>query len=156
MPITYDDIKHKAQPPLDCSEIEDLRGRRFHNRLILNYENTDFSGCVLFHCFSSGMRNALELNPAHSEEDVTVIGADLQRADLYGANLEGADCNYAGLEEANLSDVNLSEANLSNAYLMRVNLEGADLSLAKYNSKTNFEDATITQKQLDSMVFGLG
>ena len=50
MTITYDDIKHKLQPPVDCSGITDLRGRYFHNRLIVNDENTDFSGCVLYHC----------------------------------------------------------------------------------------------------------
>ena len=125
MTITYDDIKYKLQPPLDCSEIKDLRGQYFHNRLITNYDNTDFSGCVLFHCFPSGMTNAIELNPAQSEDDVT-----LKRANLSGANLSGAD----------LTRANLYGANISNADLEGADLTGANLQWAEYNSETNFED----------------
>jgi uncharacterized protein YjbI with pentapeptide repeats len=84
MTITYDDIKHKLQPPLDCSEIKDLRGQYFHNRLITNYENTDFTGCVLYHCYPSGFANALDVNPAQSEEDMTLKGANLQGASSRG------------------------------------------------------------------------
>ena len=48
MPITYNDIKYRLQSPLDCSEISDLRGQYFHNRLITNYEHTDL---VVVCCF---------------------------------------------------------------------------------------------------------
>ena len=137
MRITYDDIKHRLQPPLDCSEIKDLRGRYFNNRLITNYEHTDFTGCVLFHCFPNGIPNALEINPALSEEYVTLKGADLRGADLWGANLQGAN-----LFEANLQETTLEWANLEDAYL-----EGA-----KYDKDTRLPHI-ITQEQLDSMIF---
>ena len=66
MPITYNDIKHRLQPPLDCAEIKDLRGQYFYNRLIINYENADFTGCVLYHCYPSGLTGAIEVGPAQS------------------------------------------------------------------------------------------
>ena len=174
MSITYDDIKHKAQPPLDCSEIKDLHGQYFHNRIITNYEGADFTGCVLYHCFPSGMHNAIELKPAQSEDDLTLkegadlryaylLGADLRYANLKGAylpeaaledanlsgvNLQGANLPGANLQGANLSGANLSEANLEDAYL-----SGADLTEAEYNSETNFNDSDITQEQLNTMRF---
>ena len=173
MTITYDDIKYKLQPPLDCSEIKDLRGQYFHNRIITNYENTDFSGCVLYHCFPSGIPNAFELNPAQSEEDVTLKGADLSgvylrganlyEANLYEANLsganlaranlQGANLSGADLKEANLAMANLQEANLEGANLRRANLYGARLKGATYNEEYLFLSSNITEDQLDSMTF---
>ena len=117
MPITYDAIKHRLQPPLDCSEISDLRGEYFHNRLIINFENTDFSGCVLFYCYPSGIENAIDVNPAQSEKDVTLKGANLYRANLQGANLEGAYLEGATLYGADLEGAILEGANLKGAYL---------------------------------------
>ena len=148
MPITYDDIKHKLQPPLDCSEISDLRGLYYHNRLITNYDNTDFSGCVLFHCYPSGIENAIEVNPAQSEKDITLKGAYLE-----GANLEDANLEEANLQGANLKGADLEDAYLQGADLTGADLQGADLQGAKYNSKTKFKDADITQEQVDSMSF---
>ena len=99
MTITYDDIKHKLQPPLDCSGITDLRGRYFHNRLIVNYENTDFSGCVLYHCFPSGIGNAQEVHPAQSEKDVTLKGANLQGAEYNSeTSFEGSNITQEQLD----------------------------------------------------------
>ena len=137
MPITYDDIKHRLQPPLDCSELKDLRGRYFHNRLIINYENTDFTGCVLFHCFPSGIENALEINPAQSEKDVTLKDANLSRANLleanlYKANLEGANLEGADLSGADLEDANLGWANLQGADLENVNFRFCDIQHTKF------------------------
>lgn len=167
MVITYDDIKHKLQPPLDCSEIKDLRGRYFHNREIINYENTDFVGCVLYHCFPNGIKNAIEVNPATSIEDTTLQGANLEGADLRKANLQGAnllranlkranlkraDLERANLYKANLEGANLQGANLQGAYLQGANLKGANLENAKYNDTTIFPD-TITESQKSSMVF---
>ena len=110
MRITYDDIKHRLQPPLDCSELKDLRGEYVHNRLIINYENTDFSGCVLFRCFPNEIPNAIEVNPAQSESDLTLKGANLFDADLTDADLIGAILEGANLKGAYLYD--LYEANL--------------------------------------------
>ena len=138
MALTYADIAHKLQPPLDCSKEDDLRGRAFHNRLIVNFENTDFTGCVLYHCFPRGFAGAIEIHPAQSEEDVTLKEADLRGADLRRANLQGA---------------NLQGAHLQGADLRGANLGGADLKGAKYNSETKLDDSNITQEQLDSMTF---
>ena len=188
MRITYEDIKKTKY--VDCSEIKDLRGQYFHNRILTHYENTDFIGCVLLHCFPSEIPNAIELNPAQSEDDVRYLlvganlkganlkganlwqanleGANLYRANLEGANLEGADLRGANLQRANLYranlegailyKANLEGANLKGAYLKgadlyRAGLSGANLIEARYDSETDFEDATITQEQLDSMFF---
>ena len=172
MPITYDDIKHRLQPPLDCSEIKDLRGRYFHNRLITNYENTDFTGCVLFHCYPSGILNSLEINPAQSEEEVSLKGADLRGADLWGANLQGAKLGGANLEgadlqgaylfEANLQETTLEWANLEDAYLEGANLEGANLARANllgvnlaraYLKGANLMDANLEDANLEGAVY---
>ena len=167
-PLTYDAIKHRLQTPLDCSQISDLRGQYFHNRLIINYEDIDFSGCVLYHCYPSGLANAIEVNPAQSEEDVTLKGANLgyanlseanlqgaylKEARLYGAELIGADLRGTNLERANLKGADLYRADLGGANLQGADLEDATLYEAKYNSKTNFEDSNITDEQFDSMVF---
>ena len=158
MRITYDDIKHRLQPPLDCSELKDLRGEYVHNRLIINYENTDFTGCVLFHCFPNGIPNALEINPALSEEYVTLKGVDLRGANLKGAalteaNLKGTNLEGADLEGANLIEAYLIGADLEDADLTEADLTEADLSDAKYDEETGFEDSNITKEQLGSMVF---
>ena len=147
MAITYDEIKHRLQPPLDCAEIKDLRGQYFHNRLIVNYENTDFTGCVLYHCWPSGFRNALEYNPAQSKDDLTLKGANLQEAILYKANLQGANLQGANLQNADLYGANLQGANLEGADFSEATLEGA-----KYSSETILPD-DIAQDQLDSMIF---
>ena len=218
MPITYDALKKEKY--LDCSKITDLRGRYFHNRIITNYDNTDFSGCVLYHCFPRGIPNAIEINPVKSEEDVPFLlqgsnlrGANLAKAKLKGANfsrammgpteddheesyivllneadlrkvdfsnanlneaeLEGANLKFANLSgasamltnfnHANLAGANLQRANLYAANLENANLKGADLRFsiiqsanmngALYDTKTRFENALITEEQLDSMVF---
>jgi uncharacterized protein YjbI with pentapeptide repeats/GNAT superfamily N-acetyltransferase len=132
LPITYEDIEHKLQPPLDCAEEGDLRGRAFHNRLIVNYEGVDFSGCVLYHCFPSGFEGAIDVNPAKSEKDLTLEdvdfrGAKLRDAALQGVNLEGADLKDASFYGANLKGAKLESANLQNANLQSANLRGANL-----------------------------
>ena len=178
MALTYADIAHKLQPPLDCAKEGDLRGRAFYNRLIVNYENTDFTGCVLYHCFPRGFAGAIEIYPAQSEDDVTLKGADLQGAELQGADLQGAelrgadlqgaelqeadlqgadlqeaDLRWAYLDDANLQGAHLQGAHLQGADLRGANLGGADLKGAKYNSETKLDDSNITQEQLDSMTF---
>jgi uncharacterized protein YjbI with pentapeptide repeats len=141
--ITYDNIKHKLQPPLDCSEVSDLRGQYFHNRLIINYENTNFAGCVLYHCFPNGIPNAIEVNPAQSEDDVTLKGANLKDADLWDAHLEGADLEGADLFMANFSGADLREANLRGANLVVANLSWANLLGA------NLRDAVLEGADLE-------
>jgi uncharacterized protein YjbI with pentapeptide repeats len=157
MPLTYSDIKHRLQPPLDCSEIKDLRGKYFYNRLIINYESTDFAGCVLYHCYPSGISSALEINSAQSEEDVTLKGANLERAFLNNANLQGANLQGANLQRAflyranlqgaNLQGANLQGANLQEAKLQGANLQGADLQGAKLRG-ANLQGADLQETHL--------
>ena len=112
MAITYKDIKDRIRP-LDCSELSDFRGQYFYNRLLINFDTVDFSGCVLLHCYPSGFENAIEVNPAKSEEDVTLIGANLERANLTITDLERANLQGANLQGANLDGVNLAGAVLN-------------------------------------------
>ena len=139
MPVTYDDIKHRLQPPLDCSEIQDLRGRYFYNRLITNYEHTEFSGCVLFHCFPNGIQNALEIKPAQSEDDVSLRGVDLSDADFRNGDFRGAYLRNIDFSEA----FDIAEADFSNA-----DLEGSvftgDLFEEEHVDYTIFENANLS------------
>ena len=151
MAITYYDIRHKLQPPLDCSEIGDLRGQYFHNRRITNYENTDFTGCVLYHCFPSGMPNALEINPAQSESDLTSKGVNLSRVDLTGAFLRGADLEGASLYKGDLTRVDLEGANLKGVDLTRAILAGANLSGADLEG-ANLKEAYLWDANLSGTV----
>jgi uncharacterized protein YjbI with pentapeptide repeats len=150
MTITYDDIKHKLQPPLDCSKLEDIRGEYFYNCLILNHEDTDFSGCVLYHCFPSGFANALEINPAQSQSDVSLQGANLEGADLVAANLQKANLQEADLVAANLYGANLMGADLEKANLQEANLMGADLQEADLVA-ANLEEANLEEADLWSV-----
>jgi uncharacterized protein YjbI with pentapeptide repeats len=134
MTITYKDIKHRIRP-LDCSEIEDLRGGYVYKKYIINYENTDFTGCVLYYCYPSGINGAIEVNTAKSIEDVTLIRANLENARLNGANLENANLENANLEgaslkKANLKSANFQGANMDDAGIRSANLENANLENA--------------------------
>lgn len=138
MALTLNEIKVRLQPQLDCAEIKDLRGEHFHYREIINYENTDFSGCVLYHCYPNNIPGVIEVDPAQSKDDVGLIGADLQNArlafskvlqgaNLSRANLQGADLRSADLNGAILQGANLNGANLNGADLRGADLQGADL-----------------------------
>ena len=174
MSKAYEKIKHKLQSPLDCSGVIDLRGGYFHNRVITNFESVDFHGCVLFHCYPSGFENALEIDPAHSESDVTLRGTSLKEANLSGADLRGAylqdtDLREAFLQDANLEranlkradleyacleNANLQNANLENANLQHADLEGADFTGANLKDATcdvAITDAVVTQEQLATL-----
>ena len=149
MPITYEDIEHKLQPPLDCAKEGDLRGREFHNRLIVNYENVDFAGCVLYHCFPTVFQGAIELNPAESKKDVTLDGADLRGANLKFGKLEGTHLYRANLRDADLGGANLYGANLERANLQGAYLEGADLQGANLRN-AHLEGANLQGAEYDS------
>lgn len=163
MSITYKDIKYRLQPPLDCSSVDDLRGKYFFSRLLINYENTDLSGCVLFRCYPSGVRNAVEVEPALSESDVTTLnGLDLRGANFAGdvlsgisfegSNLEGATLAnarlvYANFENANLKDVYFNGADLTEACLVGANLDGASMNQVKLTG-ASLENASLRESDL--------
>ena len=145
--LTYQDIAHRLQQPLDCSKISDLRGLYFHNRLILNHENADLSGCLLLHCFPFGIPRAVEVNPAQSEKEVTLRGADLRKARLSGMVHPFADFSHANLANSEFIQAKLKRANFENACLMftdfyEADLAGADLADADF-SKTHSPDVNL-------------
>lgn len=142
MPIYYEDLEKTKY--LDCLGIEDLRGQCVHNKIILNAENTDFEGAVLYGCYcASETEGAIIINPKMSEDEISIFAkgknlkrAKLEKANLKRANLEGADLRAADLEGANLQGVNLENANLTGAYLEGANLENANLTWADFKNAT--------------------
>ena len=165
MPITYKDIAHRLQPPLDCAKEGDLRGREFHNRLIVKYEGVDVSGCVFYHCFPSGLEGATDVDPAKSEKDVTLegadlrgadfeysrlVGANLQGADLRGANFQNADLQYASFKEADLQYANLKYVALDSANLQRTKLQDVDLADASLEY-ANLQGANLQDAYLEAV-----
>lgn len=61
-------------------------------------------------------------------QDMTLIAANLEKADLRSANFTGSNLRRANLSGADLSRAKLRHANLAGANLQNANLEGADLS----------------------------
>ena len=61
-----------------------------------------------------------------------LIGADLNRANLFGANLSYARLDRSYLYGANLTSANLTGANLTGANLKKVKLKNAQLSHANF------------------------
>ena len=82
--------------------------------------------------------------------DISLRGADLQRACLIGANFRGADLSGANLSGAYLSDADFTHANLSGANLTSANLERADLCQANL-FRAQVADANIDEDQLSSL-----
>ena len=92
------------------------------------------------------------------DEKIDLSGASLIRADLSEANLIEADLEWAKLNQADLSGALLHVAHLSKAHLSGANLKGAhlegailsetslqraDLTGAKFDSKTDLERARV-------------
>lgn len=83
-------------------------------------------------------RTPISSNPKFKLEDINLVGADLNganlidaelsAADLRNANLGGAKLTRANLRSVNLQGANLSGANLDHAHLHEANLKGANLS----------------------------
>jgi hypothetical protein len=133
MPIYYEDLEKTKY--LDCLGIEDLRGQCVHNKIILNAENTDFEGAVLYGCYcASETEGAIIINPKMSEDEISIFakGKNLKRAKLWeanleGVNLQGANLIGADLRGANFKNANLRYANFTNADLSKANFDGADI-----------------------------
>ena len=161
--ITYDSIKHRLEKPLDCTNILDLRGEYFSHRVILNFTNTDFSGCVLMNCYPRVFRGAIEVNPATSEESVGLVGAELddaelEYAELSGARLDRVSLKRAKLKKANLPNASLRGANLENADLTRAYLDNADLTWGTLKGSTliftRLTNATLRNTNLQQVSAG--
>ena len=163
----FNDIALKLQPPLDCAQVADFRGTEFHNRLLVNYEGIDFEGCVLYHCFPSGMRNAIEVNRANSEKDVSLKDADFreylgppmlhnlsfQGAYLKNANFGSKHLIYTNFQNADLEGANFERATLSGADFTGANLKGANLKTVD-GSAISFNMADLEDANLSSAYLG--
>lgn len=144
---------------LDCAEIADMRGEYISNRILVNTENTNFLGCVIYKCYIKGdAKGAIILEPQKSKDvslqlqgmiepysdlananlsmNVNLSEADLRKtsfknADLRNINFEGSNLEGADFFEANLQGANLQNTNLNSAQLRGASIEGANLEGAK-------------------------
>lgn len=88
----------------------------------------------------------------------TLIGLNLQRADLSSANLSGCQLVKANLREAVLRGINLRGANLKETQLIEADLEGADLTEANLDhtflSGAILNGATLIRAKIETSLWG--
>lgn len=88
----------------------------------------------------------------------TLIGLNLQRADLSNTNLSNAQLVKANLREAILRGTNLQGANLKEAQLIEADLEGADLTDANlehtFLSGAILNGATLVRAKIATSLWG--
>ena len=115
---------------LKLKDLSDVRGRSINNRVLLNYEDSDFTGCVLYRCFPRGIPGAIEVDPADSIADVGFSGikssGDLIDLDLRGVNFEGSVLS-GELSNLNLTGTNFKSAHIEDMKITNVNFDSADL-----------------------------
>lgn len=90
--------------------------------------------------------------------DMILIGADFEKANLEGADLRGADLRDANFTGANakgtnfndtiLEDTHFQNAKLQNATFQNAHLKDSELSGSRVNSKTEFDDTVIYERQI--------
>lgn len=138
---------HRLQPPLDCTKLETTRGIFIGSRILENTEGLDFEGSVLYRCYPSNLKGALEIEPSVTREELTSEGLDLSGVDFTEMTLNGLVFSGAILEQAEFSHAELEGADFSNAYLPNVDFTCANLSDAKFIgadlTDAHFEEATI-------------
>ena len=127
---------------LDCAEITDMRGKYISNRILVNTENTNFLGCVIYKCYIKGNAEGAIIVEPQKSKDVSL-------------QLQGMIDPYSDLANANLSmNVNLSESNLrktsfKNADLRNINFEGSNLEGADF-FEANLQGANLKNTNLNS------
>jgi uncharacterized protein YjbI with pentapeptide repeats len=88
----------------------------------------------------------------------TLIGINLQRADLCDTNLSHAQLVKANLREANMQGVNLRGANLKETQLIEANLRGADLTEANlehtFLSGAILDGAKLVRAKIETSLWG--
>ena len=136
----------------DVSESSDLRGRYFSNVEILNYDNVDFTGAVLYRCFPKGFKGALEIDPAKEApgfENKDFKGSEdiLKTVSLEGVDLQGANMSNLYLQEVSFEDTNLSKSNFEYSRLVGTSFENANLSRADF-SFANLKHSTFKNANL--------
>lgn len=114
----------------NLKDLSDVRGRSIKRRVLLNYEDSDFTGCVLYRCFPRGIPGAIEVDPADSIADVGFSGmkssVSLIDLDLRGVNFEGSVLS-GELSNLNLTGTNFKSAHIDNMTITNVNFGSADL-----------------------------
>ena len=143
MTITFEYLvdKHAC---VDVRDFEDLRGMIFVNTVFKNYEERDFSGCVLYRCYAPEIgEESIHVEPLRSINDISLKDIGFARknfdaAYLKGANLQDVDFFKVSLHLADLSGANLSGADLQSTYLRNADLSGANLEGA------NLEEAYLS------------
>lgn len=89
----------------------------------------------------------------------TLVGLNLQRADLHGVNMNNAQLTKANLREADLQGINLRGANLKETQLIEANLQGADLTEANleraFLSGANLNGAKLERAKLQTSLWGV-
>ena len=119
----------------------DMRGREIRGYILLNYENVDFSGAVLYGCFPGGIgRGAIEICPAKSIRSIGLpytnltgqrwTDEDFSELNLTHSNISGSSFTRVNLANANLKQSNARYISLNNVNLEGANLEGSDLEQA--------------------------
>ena len=74
---------------LDCSDLKDLRGEYFHNRVLKNAQRTQFDGSVLYGCYVDiPLDNAIQIAAKSSIRDVEF---QLQQINCRVGDLENSD-----------------------------------------------------------------
>lgn len=115
---------------LKLKDLSDVRGRSINSRVLLNYEDSDFTGCVLYRCFPSGIPGAIEVDSADSIADVGFSGikssVSLRDLDLRGINFEGSQIS-GELSNLNLTSTNFKSSRIHNMSITNVNFGSADL-----------------------------
>lgn len=141
MSFNYEEFK--ASLVIDCRETAaDPRGQYFSNVVFANTDYADFSGSVLYRCFPSGIKSALEIEPRASAREVVPAilpsGEDMDsyanfdNAYLRGINLAGRELNYSVFRGADLEGADLRGADFHEADLQGASLKNADIRGAKF------------------------
>lgn len=176
---------HRLQRPLDCAKLVTTRGIFIGSRILENTEGLNFEGSVLYKCYPSDLKGALEIEPSMMREELTSEGLDLRGVDFNEMNLSGlvfsgaildsADFSHCELEGvdfsdaslydakftcANLSDAKFINANLSDAVLEEANIKntdftGASLEDANFEDVKMFRTSIITTEQARSIGSGI-
>ena len=79
---------------IDVTGRADLRGAYFGRKLIFSGEGRDFTGAVLYRCYPSGLKCAIEIDPLTESEARTQLN-DLCGIDLRGVDFRGVDMRTA-------------------------------------------------------------
>ena len=159
MPITkelFEKLINSGDVRVDYSKLDkDQRGRYIVFEHLTNIENTEFAGAVLWNCYPSNIRGALEIHPASSPNDFTLeklplSGSNFRNINLpTKVNLENLDLRSVNFQSADLTETSFSGSDLRGADFSNADLTEARLRGAKIDRSTNFEGAVLSNANID-------